>query len=252
MLNEKVYSFIKRTNVRNKNKNIKENNIKNGSGKYSKLLENINNINNSSVTIVSKFNSVNMNILVLRKKIIDFTSDNSTKINGKKKEDKNKAIGEWWKQEKIAFISSLINRNIDKYCRVNKSKVSDAEKINIFNKIYETHLKDKNIEINYKCAQSSIVHYINSQAEIKKLIDSIYIPSISESKNNNVNTSHYFYLNIEEQLEENSISVLNADIHYMLAEKVYNSLLENSNNLDFDVIKKDIESLILKQKKNAL
>ncbi|MEZ2683625.1 hypothetical protein ACBQ20_02235 [Proteus vulgaris] len=204
---------------------------------YEKLLNNINNIQNTHLEIIvendNEKRKMSLNVAQLAKNLISDILDiyisegiAYNKINMKNTEkSKNTlaeiyekadgAISEWWENEKIILPSSIVQRAIDNLYLENGTIMDKKTKENLFLLIS----KKFDIKLNIKAAQSSMIQQLQNIPMVVEEINKLNIPNIS-------NNSYLIY-----------------DIYSLLAESIYNILLGNEKMVKFSELKEAVKEI---------
>ncbi|MEQ4986498.1 hypothetical protein ABN080_03350 [Proteus sp. fly-1089] len=217
----------------------KENIVINNSqlNSYKKLLNNINNIQNTHLEIIvendNEKRKMSLNVAQLAKNLISDILDiyisegiAYNKINMKNTEkSKNTlaeiyekadgAISEWWENEKIILPSSIVQRAIDNLYLENGTIMDKKTKENLFLLIS----KKFDIKLNIKAAQSSMIQQLQNIPMVVEEINKLNIPNVS-------NNSYLIY-----------------DIYSLLAESIYNILLGNEKMVKFSELKEAVKEI---------
>ncbi|MFU8907997.1 hypothetical protein ACNARK_14360 [Proteus sp. DFP240708] len=198
---------------------------------YTKLFNNIKDIKNTPLKDIScgcNGKKVSVNIAEISRELLSKilklytpTKISSYKINtgnieksikllNKAYEDIDKNMSEWWENENIIFISSLINRRID-ILNLNKENKIDKKLKEI---IFTLISKEFNLNLDIKAAQSTIIQHLQDIPEVVKAIDELGIANDSHSK---------------------------YETYCLIAEYIYNILSENKVN--FSKIKDAVKEI---------
>lgn len=210
---------------------------------YEKLLNNINNIQNTHLEIIvendNEKRKMSLNVAQLAKNLISDILDiyisegiaynkidmkNTEKSKNILSEIYEKAdsdISEWWENEKIILPSSTVQRAIDNLYLENGTIMDKKTKENLFLLIS----KKFDIKLNIKVAQSSIIQQLQNIPMVVEEIKKLNIPNIPNASNAS-NNSHLIY-----------------DIYSLLAESIYNILLGNEKMVKFSELKEAVKEI---------
>ncbi|MBI6527869.1 hypothetical protein JEP40_01840 [Proteus vulgaris] len=220
---------------------------------YQSLLKNINEAKNTFASLRYKEKSTDINlkdvsqrlaIMMLESTVKDLNSPTAKKLT------LEQMIGKWKEEERVTLISAIINREIDHICAKKNKHLTGENRKEIFVELS----KEYNIEINSKCAQSSIIQSLLRDTHVMEKISSLKIDEILKNnltikplknelvkiKNNTQenNNSITTILNENNMMINMEYSKIKGDLYNDLAKNVYNTLFysDKSKPIPFDEI----------------
>lgn len=231
---------------------------------YQALLKNINDAKNTFATLKYKEKQIDINlkdvsqrltIMMLESTVKDLDSPITKKLT------LEQMIGKWEQEERVTLISAIINREIDHIFAKKGTRLTDENRKKIFDELS----KEYHIEINSKCAQSSIIQSLLRDTQVMEKISSLKIDDILRN-NLAIKTLNNELLKIENNSQENTNTISNisndnnmminieyskikGDLYNDLAKSVYNTLFYNDKikPISFEDIIQKVNYLTLKQ-----
>lgn len=236
---------------------------------YQILLKNISHAKNTFTSLRYNDKSVDINLKDVSQRVVIMMLESTVKdLNSPIANPMSleTMIDKWQKEERITLISAIINREIDQICIREHQHLTSENRKEIFAKLS----KEYNIEINSKCAQSSIIQSLLRDSDVIKKISLLKIDndlknvfsanclketllkiknSPQESNDNIIFLSNKF----NEDYHSNNaiINIENAKIrgslYNDLAKHVYNTLFYSDNNqsVPFEEIIQKVNDLML-------